>query len=216
MKDLRSLTVKQIKEYMKENNICIEKAYKMRKEELIVAIESAIEEQKTFNPDEKYIFSKDKFLGRIKKERPQAYKSILNDESILNYLKEIDGKRVKSHPNVANRAYVNDKDWIFTVLDCILVENTDEENEVKIDSRTLSLMPDETKVIVKVKDFKDKNKYFRSDLGILKTCPQTGYRIVRIKNHYRTRHVLVSRNKNIDFFVSSKALKLIETEKIII
>lgn len=233
MKDLRSMTVKQIKGYMKENNISVDRAYKMKKEELIVAIENGIKNEELFDPDKVYVFSKERYLDRIEHVNGKELKdSLLKDKDFMGWINKVDGQEVKQS-KVLNHAYIDDEDNDFGRDVCIekieaaTLENKEASthpvdlnkvDEVKVDSGILNFIEDGTKVKVKLKDFKDKSKYFREDIGTLETDHLTGYKSVKIKNNYRTRHIPIN-NMNVDFFISKDdfmkfSLKLLEKEKI--
>ena len=252
MKDLRSMTVREIKSYMQENNIKISRAYKMRKEELIKAIEKAIRVETTLmeNKDNKEIIEEKltalevQVLDEISQEDgngdcildselevKQQYLSILNITLPTKQLRGVLSSLVKkgyieiyddeegydSILRITNKYIKYYRQNLKTTKEDPM--HPVEENEVKIEPEVLNFIEDGTKIIVKVKDFKDKNKYFTSDIGVLETDHGTGYKSIKIKNSYRTRHVSINNNnKNIDFFISKDdfmkfSLKLLEKEK---
>lgn len=131
-KDLRSMTVKEIKAYMQEHMIKIAGAYKMRKEELIVAIEKAIAKEEIFDPDKTYIFSKDRYLERIEKVNGKDLRnSLVNNNEFMDWLNRLDGQEVKQSSTVFNRVYVDDEDDTFSRDVCV-----EKPEEVKLDRTT--------------------------------------------------------------------------------
>lgn len=122
MKQLETMTRKQIESYLKENNIRIDKAYKMTKSQLITAVENGIKNEKLFNPDKVYIFSKEKYLNHID---PNILKNVLRDEEIMDWLDRIDGEEVKQNHTCRNTVYVEDQEF-ETFRRCFCVEVSEE------------------------------------------------------------------------------------------
>ncbi len=303
MKQLETMTRKQIEQLLKDNNMKIDRAYKMSKSELIAAIESGIENEELFDPSKRYVFSKDKYLQYVKTISGESVlNNVLEDTELIEWLDRIDGKEVKQNFDCWNSVYVEDTDETFkrTMCDELIEEYTleskekevnseiklengmvvhcsteDQANkfleicdkqgivwgsgnkttnynnwdkhgpetcynvvedwglmvcskqfyleemgakviefedlflEKKIDATMLSLMPDGITVIVKIKDFKDKNRYFARNTGTLETNA-AGYKVIKIKNKYRTRYVSVWNSKDIDFFVLEDDYKKFE------
>lgn len=114
MKQLENMTRKQIEQWLKENNIKVNKAYKMSKAELIAAIERGFENEELFNPSKKYTFSKEKYLQHIKKiSGERVLNNVLQDAEIMGWLNRIDGEEVKQNFDCWNSVYVEDKDETF-------------------------------------------------------------------------------------------------------
>lgn len=146
MKNLRDMTVKQIKAYMKENNISIDKAYKMRKAELIEAIE--------------IIESVDEKINSMKLK---TYKADYEDENFEIIIAHSDEEAF----DVA-LGYEIEHGALFNVFE--VDDNYDEIREVNIydfDNAELDLDTEETKEEI-IKQADDKTQEI--DISTLYTC----------------------------------------------
>ncbi|MDY2737143.1 hypothetical protein, partial [Intestinibacter sp.] len=125
-KDLRSMTVKQIKEYMQENNIKITGAYKMKKAELIEAIE--------------IIESVDEKIESIKSK---TYKADYEDENFVVITAYSDEEAVDEA-----FSYENEHGALFNLFE--VDDNYDAIREVRIDdfyNTELDIETEETKIM---------------------------------------------------------------------
>lgn len=136
-KDLRSMTVKEIKAYMQENNIKITGAYKMKKAELIEAIE--------------IIESVDEKINSIKLK---TYKADYEDENFVVITAYSDEEAVDEA-----FSYENEHGALFNLFE--VDDNYDEIREIKIDdfyNIELDIETEENKEETKIMQADDKTQ----------------------------------------------------------